>query len=103
MVPEFVPKPCFCRVKLTSEWLVIRLDPESLLGEHLRKGSRIYVEGRKCTESWDDKRTCDKHYRDLIYADGIEFLDSRGNGNGHGDPAESVSDETTVTNQDVPF
>ena len=74
-----------------------------ITGEHLHKGSRIYVEGRKRTESWDDKQTGAKHYRDLVYVDRIEFLDSRGSGNGHRDPAESRSEETTVTDQQMPF
>ena len=74
-----------------------------IAGEHLRKGIRIYLEGRKRTESWDDKETGGKHYRDLIYADRIEFLDSKGSGNGHREPAESAYDETTVTDQDAPF
>jgi len=72
-------------------------------GEHLHKGSRIYLEGRKRTESWDDKQTGAKHYRDLVYIDRIEFLDSRGSGNGHRDPAEIASEETAVTDQDPPF
>ena len=61
------------------------------------------MEGRKRTESWDDKQTGAKHYRDLVYADRIEFLDSRSGGNGHREPAESGFDETTVMDQDVPF
>ena len=74
-----------------------------IAGEHLHKGSRIYLEGRKRTESWDDKQTGSKHYRDLVYVDRIEFLDSRGSGNGHRDPAESGYDETTATDQETPF
>ena len=74
-----------------------------VVGEHLRKGSRIYVEGRKRTEFWDDKETGAKHYRDLVYVDRIEFLDSRGPGNGHRDPAESAFEESTVTDQEMPF
>ena len=61
------------------------------------------MEGRKRTESWDDKQTGAKHYRDLVYVDRIEFLDSRARGNGHLDPAESGYDETTVTDEETPF
>jgi single-strand DNA-binding protein len=88
-----------------TEWFAVKTFGRraEIVGEHLRKGSRIYVEGRKHTESWDDKQTGAKHYRDLVYVYRIEFLDSRGGGNGHQDPAESASDETTVTDQDVPF
>ena len=49
-----------------------------IVGEHLCKGSRVFLEGRKRTESWDDKQTGAKHYRDLVYVDRIEFLDSKG-------------------------
>jgi len=88
-----------------TEWFAVKAFNRlaEIAGEHLHKGSRVYLEGRKRTESWDDKQTGAKHYRDLVYADRIEFLDSRRDGNGHGNPAESVSDETTVTDQDVPF
>ena len=74
-----------------------------IVGEHLHKGSRIYLEGRKRTESWDDKQTGAKQYRDLVYVDRIEFLDLKGGGNGHREPAENCFDETTATDQEVPF
>ena len=41
------------------------------------------------TESWDDKQTWAKHYRDLVHVGRIEFLDSKGSGNGHLGPVES--------------
>ena len=72
-----------------------------VVGEHLRKGTRIYVEGRKRTESWDDKQTGAKHFRDLVYVDRIEFLDSKGNG--HAEATSGTYDKTAVTDQDVPF
>ena len=83
-----------------TEWFAIKTFARlaEIVGEHLHKGSRIYVEGRKRTESWDDKQTGAKHYKDLVYADRIEFLDSRGNGSGQGADVEVSS--TTV---DIPF
>jgi single-strand DNA-binding protein len=88
-----------------TEWFAVKAFNRlaEIAGEHLHKGSRIYVEGRKRTESWDDKQTGAKHYRDLVYVDRMEFLDSSGRGNGHRDPAESASEETTVTDQQMPF
>ena len=88
-----------------TEWFAMKSFGRraEIVGEHLHKGSRIYVEGRKRTESWDDKQTGGKHYRDLVYVDRIEFLDSKVDGNGHREPAESGFDEKTVTDQDVPF
>jgi single-strand DNA-binding protein len=88
-----------------TEWFAVKAFGRraEVVGEHLQKGSRIYVEGRKRTESWDDKQTGAKHYRDLVYVDRIEFLDSKGSGNGNGETAEGASDATTVTEEDVPF
>ncbi len=88
-----------------TEWFAVKAfgRQAEIVGENLHKGSRVYLEGRKRTESWDDKQTSSKHYRDLVYVYRIEFLDSRGSGNGHRDPAESASDETTATDQEMPF
>jgi single-strand DNA-binding protein len=85
-----------------TEWFAVKAFGRraEVVGEHLHKGSR-YVEGRKRTESWDDKQTGAKQYRDLVYVDRVEFLDSKGSG-----LAEATSgtyDEITVTDQDVPF
>jgi single-strand DNA-binding protein len=78
-----------------TEWFAVKTFARraEIVGEHLRKGSRIYVEGRKRTESWDDKQTGAKH-RDLVYVDRLEFLDSKGSENGHAEPASSADDET---------
>jgi single-strand DNA-binding protein len=88
-----------------TEWFAVKAFNRlaEIAGENLHKGSRVYLEGRKRTESWDDKQTGDKHYRDLVYVDRIEFLDSKGSGNGHREPAESGYDETTATDQETPF
>jgi single-strand DNA-binding protein len=87
-----------------TEWFAVKAFNRlaEIAGEHLHKGSKIYVEGRKRTESWDDKQTGAKHYRDHVYVDKIEFLDSKG-GNSNSKTAESASDETSVTDKDVPF
>jgi len=73
-----------------------------IVGENLHKGSRVYLEGRKRTESWEDKKTGGKNYRDLVYVDRIEFLDTRSNGNGSYRPDES-GDEQSTFSEDVPF
>ena len=73
-----------------------------IAGEYLHKGSRVYLEGRKRTESWDDKKTGGKNYRDIVYIDRIEFLDSRSNGNGTYRPDES-NEESTVPDEEIPF
>ena len=43
-----------------------------IVAEHLHKGSRIFVEGRQRTASWDDKQSGGKKYMTFVYADKIE-------------------------------
>ncbi len=73
-----------------------------IAGEYLHKGSRVYLEGRKRTESWDDKKTGGKNYRDIVYIDRIEILDSRSNGNGTYRPDQS-NEGSTVPDEEIPF
>ena len=86
-----------------TEWFAVKTFGRraEIAGEYLHKGSRVYLEGRKRTESWDDKQSGDTNYRDLVYVDKIEFLDSRGNGNGHRDIADTAGDVSA--DQDIPF
>ena len=73
-----------------------------IAGKYLHKGSRVYLDGRKRTESWGDKKTGTKNYRDLVFADRIEFLDSRSNGIGESMPDESAEEHNT-SSDDVPL
>ena len=45
-----------------------------IVAEHLHKGSRIFLEGRQRTESWDDKHSGGKKYMTFVHPDKIEFL-----------------------------
>jgi len=45
-----------------------------IVAEHLHKGSRIFLEGRQRTESWDYKQSGGKKYMTFVYADKIGFL-----------------------------
>jgi single-strand DNA-binding protein len=93
-------------LKEHTEWFAIKAFGRraEIVGDYLHKGSRVYIEGRKRTESWEDKQTGGKHFRDLVYADRVEFLDSKANGNSNGHaPTEASSEETMITDEDVPF
>src|SRR5579872_6607567 len=88
-----------------TEWFAVKAFGRraEIIGEYLHKGSRVYVEGRKRTESWDDKQTGGKHYRDLVYADTIEFLNNRTNGNGSGREQAQTPEAAHVSDEDIPF
>jgi len=55
-------------------------------GEWLKKGRKIYVEGRIQTRSYDDKNTGQKRSFTEIVADNIIVLDPRGTGEAGGVP-----------------
>jgi single-strand DNA-binding protein len=48
-----------------------------ICGQYLRKGSKVYIEGRLQTRSWDDQ-TGNKRYITEIVADNMIMLDSKG-------------------------
>ncbi len=58
-------------------------------GEWLKKGRKIFVEGRIQTRSYDDKNTGQKKSFTEIVADNIIVLDSRGAGEPGGPPANA--------------
>jgi len=54
-----------------------------IMGEYLRKGSQIYVEGAIRTEKWQDKSGNDR-YTTKIIANEMQMLGGRGQGGGAG-------------------
>jgi len=58
--------------------------------QYLRKGSRIYVEGRLQTRDWTGQDGI-KRYRTEIVAENMIMLDSRGAGGGNGSGGSSAS------------
>jgi single-strand DNA-binding protein len=54
-----------------------------IAGEYLKKGSKVYVEGRLQTRKWQDKAGVD-HYTTEVLANEMQMLDSRNAGQGQG-------------------
>ena len=50
-----------------------------ICGEWLKKGRRVYIEGRLQTRTWDDKNGV-KHWKTEIIADDMIMLDPKGEG-----------------------
>ena len=59
---------------------------------YLRKGSRVYVEGRLKTRSWTDDAG-QTHYRTEVQAESVIFLDARQAPNGAGVAEEELPDD----------
>jgi len=55
-----------------------------VVGQYLRKGSSIYVEGRLQLDSWDDKQTGQKRSKLRVTGESLEFLGGREGGSREG-------------------
>ena len=75
-----------------------------ICGQYLKKGSKVYVEGRLQTRSWDDAQGI-KHWRTEIVADNVIMLDRAGNRNNAEEiesaPTEPAAEEQTI--EEIPF
>jgi single-strand DNA-binding protein len=45
-----------------------------IVGEYVQQGTRLYVQGRLNSESWDDRKSGEKHYRISVVADKLIIL-----------------------------
>ncbi len=54
-----------------------------IAGEYLKKGAKVYIEGRLQTRKWQDKNGVDRYTTEIIGND-LQMLDSRGSGIGAG-------------------
>ena len=91
-----------------------------IVGEYVKKGSKIYIEGRLQTSSWEDKQSGEKKYRTEIIANDLVLLSGRGeNSEAYSSRSASASaglDQRThqaeegsqphpaeITDEDIPF
>ena len=58
-----------------------------IAGEYLKKGSKVYVEGRLQTRKWQDKAGSN-HYTTEIVADQMQMLDGKPDGERQDRPSE---------------
>jgi single-strand DNA-binding protein len=78
-----------------------------IVGEYVRKGTKLYIEGKLQTSSWQDRQSGEKKYRTEIVARDLVLLGSRENGKNAGtQAAEHGSDAEPVpaaVDDDIPF
>src|ERR1700692_2483552 len=65
-----------------TEWhnLVAFQRTAEIVRDYVKKGNKLYVEGRLQTSSWDDKATGQKKYRTEIIVSDLSLLSGRGEG-----------------------
>src|ERR1044072_9365757 len=70
----------------TTEWhnIVLWQRLAEIAGEYLKKGNKVYIEGRLQTRSWDDKTSGQKKYMTEVVANELVLLGGRGEGGGEG-------------------
>lgn len=92
-----------------------------IIRDYVKKGQKIYVEGRLTTRSWDDKETNKKVYRTEVIVNELVLLSGRGDGeSGGGDysrntsgfggnkgsgsaPQDDFAQHTDINDDDIPF
>jgi single-strand DNA-binding protein len=77
-----------------------------IAGEYLRKGAKIYIEGRLQTRKWQDKTSGQDRYTTEIIADSMQMLDGKGLSGSKVEPDSSeVSTEINdnIDLEDIPF
>ena len=87
-----------------------------IVGQYVKKGGKIYLEGRLETRSWDDQNSI-KRYRTEIIADNMILLDKASGGGGQSftaksdepvadeasQPAPTEAGEPEISIDDIPF
>ena len=76
-----------------TEWhtLVAFKRTAEIVRDYVKKGSKLYIEGKLQTRSWDDKETGAKKYRTEIIVNELVLLTSREEGGGSSRPSGSGS------------
>jgi single-strand DNA-binding protein len=88
-----------------------------IIRDYVKKGSKLFVEGRITTRNWDDKEHPGKKvYRTEIIVNELSLLSGRGEGDGGGASgagssydqrppahADELVQSTEITDDDIPF
>jgi single-strand DNA-binding protein len=104
-----------------TEWhnLVAFQRTAEIIRDYVKKGTKLYIEGKLQTRSWDDKETNQKRYKTEILVNELVLLSGRGEEGGGGggytrnsssssyDQRPSQGDELAqsaeITDDDIPF
>jgi len=79
-----------------------------IIGEYLKKGSQVYIEGKLQTRKWQDKSGADRYTTEIVAKD-MEMLGSKNSGNsGAPETKRELQQEALVYNKpdfddEIPF
>jgi single-strand DNA-binding protein len=87
-----------------TEWhnLVAFTRTAEIVRDYVKKGSKLYIEGKIQTRSWDDKESGQKRYRTEIIVNELVLLSSReeGSGGGQGGYSKAGSSSSSAASFD---
>jgi single-strand DNA-binding protein len=100
-----------------TEWhsLVAFQRTAEIVRDYVKKGSKLYIEGRLQTRDWEDKQSGQKRYKTEILVNELVLLSGRDDSSGGGsysrsnsyDQRPSSSDDLAqsaeITDDDIPF
>jgi single-strand DNA-binding protein len=107
-----------------TEWhnVVLWSRLAEIAGEYLKKGGKVYIEGRLQTRSWEDKTSGQKKYMTEVVANDLVLLGGRGESGGGSDfggsprsaaagsnnfdqrvPEHEAPASGPITDEDIPF
>jgi single-strand DNA-binding protein len=103
-----------------TEWhnLVAFQRTAEIIRDYVKKGNKLYIEGRLQTSSWDDKTSGQKKYKTEIIVSDLSLLSGKGEGGGEGGgyskssstsydqrPPANPADyaDVGITDDDIPF
>ena len=69
-----------------------------IVRDYVKKGNKLYIEGRLTTRSWDDKETGKKLYRTEIVVNELVLISGRGEGASDGAQAGSYGRSSASSN-----
>jgi single-strand DNA-binding protein len=85
-----------------TEWhsLVAFKRTAEIVRDYVKKGSKLYIEGKLTTRSWEDKESKQKRYRTEILVNELVLLTSREEGSGGGGYSKAASSSSSSANFD---
>jgi single-strand DNA-binding protein len=103
-----------------TEWhnLVAFQRTAEIVRDYVKKGSKLYVEGKIQTRSWDDKTSGEKKYRTEVLVNELVLLSGKGEGGEGGGynrgggssydqrnsgSSDDLVNSTEITDDDIPF
>lgn len=75
----------------------------TVVDDYVKKGSKLYIEGRIQTRSWDDKETGAKRYMTEITAHELVMLDKKEDNKEEANGNQAEPQAVTVPDDDIPF